>query len=276
MDESPDLAANDLAAATSLDTVTFHHIQHRLEDGVLRIQLNRPEASNALNLAALEELGFALDQLELKESAKVVVITGNDRAFSSGLDVAEHTDENVYQLLDAFHRVIRRMMQLETVSFAVVKGMALGAGCELAAACDFCFASEAAKLGQPELKAGLFPTVAPVIYPRIVGLHRTFELILTGRIYEGREAESIGLVTRALSPDKLDAEVEKWILFLKTFSTPVLRLARRAISEAAYLPFEDGLRLVEEVYLNQLMATEDANEGVRALRERRAPVWKHR
>jgi len=275
MDEPPDLAATDVAA-TDLDSATFNHIQHRLDDGVLRIQLNRPEASNALNLAALDELAFALDQLELKESAKVVVITGNDRAFSSGLDVAEHTDENVYQLLDAFHRVIRRMMQLETVSFSVVKGMALGAGCELAAACDFCFASEAAKLGQPELKAGLFPSVAPVIYPRIVGLHRTFELILTGRIYEGREAESIGLVTRALPPDKLDAEVEKWIQFLKTFSTPVLRLARRAISEAAYMPFEDGLRLVEEVYLNQLMSTEDAKEGVRALRERRAPVWKHR
>ncbi len=270
MDESPQLTA------TGLDPANFSHIQQHLEDGVLRIQLNRPDASNALNLAALEELAFALDQLELKESAKVVVITGNERAFSSGLDVAEHTDENVYQLLDAFHRVIRRMMQLETVSFAVVKGMALGAGCELAAACDFCFATEGAKLGQPELKAGLFPTVAPVIYPRIIGLHRTFELILTGRIYEGREAESIGLVTRALAPDKIDGEVEKWIQFLKTFSTPVLRLARRAISEAAYMPFEDGLRLVEEVYLNQLMATEDAKEGVRALRERRAPVWKHR
>ncbi len=274
MDESPNLSPN--LTAINLDPSTFKNIQQQLDDGVLRIQLNRPEASNALNLAALEELAYTLDQLELKESAKVVVITGSDRAFSSGLDVAEHTDENVYQLLDAFHRVIRRMMQLETVSFAVVKGMALGAGCELAAACDFCFATDGAKLGQPELKAGLFPSVAPVIYPRIVGLHRTFELILTGRIYEGREAEAIGLVTRALASDKIDGEVEKWVQFLKTFSTPVLRLARRAISEAAYMPFEDGLRLVEEVYLNQLMATEDAREGVRALRERRAPVWKHR
>src|SRR5262245_3164205 len=123
MDESPNLTA------TGLDPATFKNIQQTLDDGVLRIQLNRPEASNALNLAALEELAYTLDQLELKESAKVVVFTGSDRAFSSGLDVAEHTDENVYQLLDAFHRVIRRMMQLETVSFAVVKGMALGAGC---------------------------------------------------------------------------------------------------------------------------------------------------
>ena len=154
--------------------------------------------------------------------------------------------------------------------------MALGAGCELAAICDFCFAAEGSKLGQPELKAGLFPSVAPVIYPRLVGLHRTYEMILTGRIYEAREAEGIGLITRAVAPDELDAEVEKWVQFLQTFSTPVLRLARRAISDAVNLPFDEGLRHVEEVYLNQLVSTEDAKEGVRALRERRQPVWKHK
>lgn len=252
------------------------HIQFTLADHVARIVLHRPEASNALNLAALEEIAYVLEQLEIQESAKVVVFSGSDKAFSSGLDIAEHTDDNVYQLLDAFHRVIRRIMELETVSFSVVRGMALGAGCELAASCDFCFASEQAKLGQPELKAGLFPSVAPVIYPRLLGLHRSFELILTGRIYDAREAESIGLVTRAIAADKLEAEVDKWVEFLKGFSTPVLRLARRAISDAANLPFEEGLRHVEEVYLNQLMSTEDAKEGVRALRERRQPVWKHR
>jgi cyclohexa-1,5-dienecarbonyl-CoA hydratase len=270
MDDSQD------SVTPTLDPATFTHVQNRLDDGVLRLQFNRADASNALNLRSLEELAYLLDQLELKESAKVVVISGNEKAFSSGLDIAEHTDENVYQLLDAFHRVARRMMELECVTFSVVKGMALGAGCELAAACDFCFAVDTAKLGQPELKAGLFPTVAPVIYPRLVGMRRTFELILTGRIYDAREAETIGLVSRALPADKIDAEVEKWIQFLKGFSTPVLRLARRAIADAAYMPFSEGLRHVEEVYLNQLMSTEDSKEGVRALRERRQPVWKHR
>ncbi|HSF15625.1 MAG TPA: enoyl-CoA hydratase/isomerase family protein [Vicinamibacteria bacterium] len=254
----------------------IENVQYLLDDGVARIRFKRPEAANALNLAVLEDLIHALEQLELKEAAKVVVIQGDDRAFSSGLDIAEHTEDSVYQLLDAFHRTIRRLVDLGAVSFSVVKGMALGAGCELAAACDFCFAADNAKLGQPELKAGLFPSVAPVIYPRLLGLHRTFELILTGRIYDGREAESIGLVTRSFASDKLDLEVEKWIQFLKGFSTPVLRLARRAISDAANLPLEDGLRHLETIYLDQLMATEDAAEGLRALRERRPPVWKHR
>lgn len=254
---------------------TLTNIQYTLDNGVARIRINRPQAANALSLATLEELTYVLDQLELKEVARVVVIEGNDKAFSSGLDIAEHTEDNVYQLLDAYHRLIRRLVDHGTVSFSVVKGMALGAGCELAAACDFCFAADNAKLGQPELKAGLFPSVAPVIYPRLLGLHRTFELILTGRIYDAREAEAIGLITRAIAHDKLDAEVEKWIQFLNGFSTPVLRLARRAISDAANLPFEEGLRHVEEVYLDQLMSTEDAKEGVRALRERRQPSWKH-
>ena len=270
MDESLD------AVATGSAPRTLSHILFRVDDDVARIGLNRPDAANALSFATLGEIDYALEQVEMNESVKVVVFTGHDKAFSSGLDIAEHTDENVYQLLESFHEIIRRLIALEAVSISAVKGMALGAGCELAATCDFCFAAEGSKLGQPELKAGLFPSVAPVIYPRLLGLHRTYEMILTGRIYEAREAEGIGLVTRAVAPNQLDAEIEKWIQFLRGFSTPVLRLARRAISDAASMPFEEGLRHVEEVYLNQLMSTEDATEGVRALRERRAPVWKHR
>ncbi len=270
MDESLD------ALAAPSGPKTLNYIRFQVDSGIAKIALDRPEAANALSLAALEEISSTLGELDLDESVKVVVFTGSDQAFSSGLDIAEHTDENVYQLLEMFHEVIRRLVELELVSISVVKGMALGAGCELAAVCDFCFAAEGAKLGQPELKAGLFPSVAPVIYPRLVGLHRTYEMILTGRIYDAKEAEGIGLITRAIAPAQLDAEVEKWTQYLKSFSTPVLRLARRAISDAVNLPFDEGLRHVETVYLNQLMSTEDAKEGVRALRERRQPVWKHK
>ena len=255
---------------------TLNNIRLQVDNGIARIALARPEAANALNLAALEEIHRTLGELDLNESLKVVVFTGSDQAFSSGLDIAEHTDETVSQLIETFHEVIRRLTQLELVSISVVKGMALGAGCELAAVCDFCFAAEGAKLSQPELKAGLFPTAAPMIYPRLIGLRRTYEMILTGRTYDAKEAEGIGLITRAMAPAQLDAEVEKWTQFLKSFSTPVLRLARRATSDAVNLPFEEGLRHLESVYLNQLMTIEDAKEGVLALRERRQPVWKHK
>ena len=251
-------------------------VRTTLEDDVARIVLDRGAASNALNVTLLTELVDALERISREEAVKIVVVTGTGNAFSSGFDVAEHTDDNVYLLLEAFHDAILRIASLEAVTVSVVKGMALGAGCELAVACDFCFVAEGAKLGQPEIKAGLFPSVAPVLYPRLLGLHRTFEMILTGRIYEAREAESNGLITRAIAPDQIDAESEKWVQFLRGFSTPVVKLARRAVADTVGLPLEEGLRHVSSMYLDQLMSTEDAGEGVRALRERRSPTWKHR
>ncbi len=115
-----------------------------------------------------------------------------------------------------------------------------------------------------------------MLYSRLIGLHKAFEIILTGRVLTAREAEGIGLITRSVAPEQLDAEVKRWIQFLKGFSAPVLRYTRRAISDVVNMPFEDALRHVEGIYLNQLMSTEDAKEGVRALRERRQPVWKHK
>ncbi|MFQ5791244.1 MAG: enoyl-CoA hydratase/isomerase family protein [Acidobacteriota bacterium] len=254
----------------------FQHIQYRMEGGVARIKLNRPKFNNVLNIGMLEEIGAALEIISLNVDSKIVVFQGSDQAFSSGLDIADHTEEKAYQLLDAFHTIFRHLVELDAVSVSIVKGMALGGGCELAACCDFCLSAEDAKLGQPEIKAGIFPSVATVLYPRLIGLRRTYEMILTGRIYGAKEAERIGLITRALPPDGLDTEAERWVDFLRGFSAPVLRLARQAISRSVDQPFEEALRGVEEVYLNQLMSTEDAKEGLQALLEKRKPDWKHR
>lgn len=259
------------AVSTSPPPVTF-----RVDGDVAHVTLSRPEARNALSVATLDALYEALEQAERDENLKIALLLGSEQAFSSGLELAEHTDEHTYQLLESFHRVVRKLQDLECVSISVVKGMAVGAGCELAASCDFCFASEGSKLGQPELKAGLFPTVAPTLYPRLIGRHRAMEMILTGRIYEAREAESIGLITRAIAPDAIDAETRRWIGFLRGFSTPVLRLARRAVADSMSLSMDEGLRHTASVYLDQLMSTEDAKEGVRAIRERRSPEWRNK
>ena len=268
--------ALDGPVATRPTPDDYKNITYAVDGDICRITLKRPEANNALNLAMLEELGYAFEQTELNDDIQVVLLQGNDKAFSSGLDVAEHTEEMVFQLIETFHRLFHRMTALQAVTVSVVKGMALGAGCELAACCDFCFAAEEAKLGQPEIKAGLFPSVGVVAYPRLIGLHKTYELILTGRIYSAKEAEQIGLITRALPTQTLEGESTKWIEFLRSFSTPVVQLARQAISEAASMPFEKALRHVEGIYLNQLMYTEDAKEGVKALLERRQPQWKNK
>lgn len=255
---------------------SYEFIEYRVADGVARLTLNRPQANNAMNIASLEEILSALESVDLNRDVKILLLLGGPQAFSSGLDIADHTEEKVYQMIESFHQVFHRLAKLEAVSISVVKGMALGGGCELAASCDFCLAAEDAKLGQPEIKAGIFPSIASVLYPRIIGMRRTFEMILTGRIYSAKEAERIGLVTRAVPAAEIDQEAQRWIDFLQGFSTPVLQFARRAIWDTATLTLDDAVRHVEEIYLNQLMDTEDAKEGLQAIMERRKPVWKHR
>jgi cyclohexa-1,5-dienecarbonyl-CoA hydratase len=254
---------------------SYKFIQMQREGDVVRLTLNRPPY-NVMNISMLEEIGHALDVIDMLQDTKVVLFQGSDKSFSGGLDIADHTEEKTYQMLEAFHRIFRSLIELEAVSISVVKGMALGGGCELAACCDFCFSAEDAKLGQPEIKVGIFPSVATVLYSRLIGLHKAFEIILTGRVLTAREAESVGLISRSIPPDQLDGEVARWIEFLKGFSAPVLRYTRRAVSDVVNLPFEDALRHVEGIYLNQLMSTEDAKEGLKAFLEKRKPVWKHR
>jgi cyclohexa-1,5-dienecarbonyl-CoA hydratase len=270
MEESFEAPVNDKSPAPP------EFIQYHVDDGVARITLVRPKASNAMNITMLEEIGSVLEDVDMNPEVKILLFQGDDNAFSSGLDIADHTEENAYQMMNAFSSIFRRLMRLDAVSVSVVKGLALGGGCELAAFCDFSFAAEDAKLGQPEIKAGLFPPVAAAVYPRIIGLRRTFEMLLTGRIYSAKEAERIGLITRAVAGQQLDEEVQRWMDFLKSFSSPVLKLTRQAISGSLTLPLDEALRYVEEIYLNELMATEDVKEGLRAILERRKPVWKHR
>jgi len=255
---------------------SFEHIQYKQEAGVADITLNRPQVANAMNISMLEEMGAVLEQANMNPDVKILVFRGSEQAFSSGLDLTDHTEEKVYQLVEAFGLVFRRLAEIDAVSVSVVKAMALGGGCELAACCDFSFASEDSKLGQPEIKAGIFPPVAAVIYPRLIGLHRTYEMLLTGRIYGAPEAERIGLITRAVPGAQLDGEVERWIEFLKSFSSPALRFTRQAISDSLSLTLDEALNHAHEIYLNDLMATEDAREGLQALLERRKPVWKNR
>ena len=265
----------EATATSSLHPTDCKFIQLQKEGDVVRLTLNRPPY-NVMNITMLEEIGHAIDDLDMMQDTKIILFEGSDKSFSGGLDIADHTEEKAYQMLEVFHRIVRSLIELEAVSISVVKGMALGGGCELAACCDFCFSAEDAKLGQPEIKVGILPSVACVLYPRLIGLHKAFEIILTGRVLSAREAESVGLISRSVSPDQLDAEVQRWIHSLKGLSAPVLRYTRRAVLDVVNLPFEDALKHVEEIYLNQLMSTEDTKEGLRAFLEKRKPAWKHR
>jgi enoyl-CoA hydratase/carnithine racemase len=158
----------------------------------------------------------------------------------------------------------------------VVAGPALGAGCILAAGCDMAIAAQSAKLGHPEIRGGVFNTVAAALLPRLVGRKRAFEILMMGTSLTAADAERIGLITRAVPDDRLDAEVGAVVQRFQESSAPVVQLTRRAIAGGLDLPFDDAARHAEDVYLNQLMNTQDVEEGLRAVAEKRKPAWKDR
>ncbi|HID87866.1 MAG TPA: enoyl-CoA hydratase, partial [Anaerolineae bacterium] len=191
-------------------------------------------------------------------------------------DVSEHTADKVEEMIEVFHRIFRLLDELEIPTVAVVDGAALGGGCELVLFCDMVIASERASFGQPEIQVGVFPPVAVVALPAIVGPKKALEMVLIGDRIRAAEAERLGLVNKVVPPEELRAAADEFVGKLAGLSGAVLRLTKRAIRLGSIGSFADGLAAVEELYLGPLMATEDANEGLAAFMEKRKPKWKDR
>jgi cyclohexa-1,5-dienecarbonyl-CoA hydratase len=244
------------------------------KDGVAQITINRPPL-NILNIETLRELNEALKEIRKDDGVSIVILKGaGERAFSAGVDIRDHMPEKVEELLEAFHEIFFSLIELDRPTIAVVDGYALGGGCEVAVACDMVIASERSEFGQPEINAGVLPPPATVLFPKLIGRRKTFELVLTGDRIDAREAERIGLVSRVVPAEKLEEAVDELVGKLREKSSVVLRLTRRAIYRAFDLDFMRGLRNVTAVYLGSLMNTEDAVEGLKAFLEKRKPVWK--
>jgi cyclohexa-1,5-dienecarbonyl-CoA hydratase len=254
---------------------TFRFIQLDTVQGVSRITMNRPPA-NVLSVDMMQDITAALESLEYQKDVKLVVLTGSGKYFSAGFEIMDHLGDRAYLMLEAFRRIFENLIKLDKPTLAVVSGPALGAGSILAAGCDMVLAGQSAKFGHPEIKGGIFNTVAAVLLPRLVGRKKAFEMILGGASLSAAEAEKIGLISRACPDDKLEAEASALIQRFQESSAPVVQFTRRAIMGALDLPFSDALRHAEDVYLNQLMGTEDAEEGLRAIIQKRRPVWKDR
>ncbi|MBI4540291.1 MAG: enoyl-CoA hydratase/isomerase family protein [Gemmatimonadetes bacterium] len=241
--------------------------------GIARLTLERPPL-NVLHLAMLRELAGVLDGLAADAELKVLVVTGAGRAFCAGVDVADHTAERVYEMLPAFHGVIRKLLRFELPVVAAVNGAALGGGCELLLACDVVVAREDARLGQPEIRLAAFPPAAAVLMPRRIGLQRTLELVLTGRTVDAGEAQRLGLVHRVVPVAGFGEAVEALVGELAAQSRPALRLAKRAVLEGSAGNDDAALDHAEGLYLTELMGYRDPHEGVAAFLEKRAPVWR--
>jgi len=257
---------------------TYQHIRFRVEDRVARVTFARPPL-NIFTIAMMREVDAALTRCMIMRDVVAVVFEAarGSRAFSAGVSVEEHQPETVYQMLESFHGVFRTLEQLGKPTIALVDGAALGGGCELVAACDIVVCDSRAKFGQPEIKLGVFPPVAAILLPRVVGERRARELLLTGEIFDAREAARLGLVNHVVpKPEQLEAKLGEILARLRELSAPSLEMARRAMDTARGRPFLDALERVEDLYLNELMKTEDAHEGVKAFMEKRKPDWRNR
>ena len=253
----------------------FQHITFEKRDGVARLTLNKPPL-NVLDIAMMREINTALEGLSDDAGVKVLVFEAAEgsKAFSAGVDISEHTADMVEEMIEVFHRIFRLLDGLEAPTVAVVGGAALGGGCELALFCDMVIASERASFGQPEIQVGVFPPVAAVALPGIIGPKKALEMVLIGDRIRAPEALQLGLVNKVVPLEELRAAADEFVGKLAKLSGAVLRLTKRAVRLGSVGRFADGLAAVEELYLGPLMSTEDAHEGLAAFMEKRAPVWK--
>jgi cyclohexa-1,5-dienecarbonyl-CoA hydratase len=240
--------------------------------GVARIVLARSPL-NILTIAMMEEVAAALTWAAGLPGLKAVLFAAEGKAFSAGVDIEDHQGERVKPMLEAFHRIFRLLHDLDCPTVAAVQGAALGGGAELATFCDLVIASEAATLGQPEIKVGVFAPIAVLHYPLRVGPHRALQLLLSGRVVGAAEALQLGLVDRVVPAETLVEAVEAELGRFTAQSAAVLRLTKRAVRQSLGLPFDVALSQLEDLYQYELMATEDAAEGLRAFAEKRRPVW---
>jgi cyclohexa-1,5-dienecarbonyl-CoA hydratase len=253
--------------------MAFKHIQTELKDGVAYLTLNRAPL-NWLNIEMMGEFNAYLEGLMREESLKLLVIQAMGKAFSVGVEVADHLGDLAPKMIETFHKMFRLMDVLKVPSLAVVNGSALGGGCELALYCDMVIATERAKFGQPEIQVGVFPPIAALIFPRMIGRKKAMELILSGETISAQEALALGLVNKVVPEASLTQEVNGFIEKFAKLSGIVLKLAKEATLAGLNDDVNQGLKTIEKIYLDRLMKTNDAIEGLKAFLEKRKPTWK--
>lgn len=256
----------------------YANILFRIQDGIGVITFNRPKALNALNPRTLEELAHAIERTRQDDTIRTLVLTGaGERAFVAGADITEFTRMNPLQarLFAEFGQdIFFRMEQLPKPVIACVNGFALGGGCELAMSCDFIYASESAKFGQPEINLGIIPGFGgSQRLSRLVGRAKAKELCMTGETIDAREAKALVLVARIFPADQLMDETMKVAMALASKSPGALRSIKRVVDGGANVDLRSGCALEAEAFA-VCFGTEDMREGVTAFLEKRKPEFK--
>lgn len=267
--------AQDKHKKPIMTDTTFQFIRYEVVQGLATITIDRP-SFNVLDIPTMEEVCVALQRCQVAPDVKLLVVAGaGNKAFSAGVEVADHTPDKVDRMIDVFHGIFRLLQEMPMPTLAAVNGAALGGGMELALGCDMIVAAEGSKFGQPEIKLAVFPPVAAVLLPRRIPPARAMEILLGGDTIMADEALRLGLLNRVFPKASFESDLAAFVGPYLKLSRTALLSARRAIRVAADKPFAAALDAAETVYLEELMSTSDAQEGLAAFLEKRSPVWRN-
>lgn len=239
---------------------------------VARITLTNPPL-NVIDLRMTQMLATTLADVESRADVSVILLEGDGQSFSAGVDIKAHLPEQIHEMLTSFHAVIRAIVASRKITIAAVRGTCLGGGAELAAVCDLVYTARDAVWGFPEIKLGCYPPVATVALPALVGQKRACELIFTGRQISGEQAAAMGVANRAVEGEELGRVVQETLGQLQVMSASALAYAKKSVYAWDAIHFDKGLARAEKIYLDELIHTEDAREGVAAFLEKRPPKW---
>jgi len=252
-------------------------VEPQVAKHIALIRLNRPKELNALNLKLMQELREALKTLDEDDNVRVIILTGNERAFAAGADIKEMAGRTAIDMLkiDQFS-TWDQIKKTKKPIIAAVSGFALGGGCELAMTCDMIIASETAKFGQPEIKIGVMPGAGGTQrLTRAVGKALAMEMVLTGKFISAEEALQAGLINRIVPEEIYLAEAIKFAKEIAIQSPLVVRLAKESVLNAFNSSLDEGL-INERKNFYMLFASEDQKEGMNAFVEKRRPEFKNK
>ena len=221
----------------------------------------------------IDEVSHALAEIHADGDTRLLVLRGNGECFSAGMDIGDHLPERVSSMFEKTHQMMKLLSQMNIPVISLIHGSALGGGLELAVLADFVYAVAGCKLGVPEIKLGVFPPLAVAYFAELIGLRNATELILTGRTILPEEAVRLGLINGIFNDQDIETRLEEVTTRLLSLSRAAIGSTKKALRLSSLW---DRLNEVEKIYLNELMTTEDAIEGLKAFLEKRKPHWKHR
>ena len=244
-------------------------------DGVTTLTLDHPPL-NILTRALLAELRETLDHLKADATTRVLLVTASGRHFSAGADIAEHLPPAHRELIPEFLRTVEALAAFPLPTIAVVRGRCLGAGFELAQACDLVIAADDASLGQPEIALAVTAPAACALLPRRTSHGNAAELLFGGEAVDAARAFAMGVVQRVVPAAVLEEQALAHARRFARHSAAALRATKASLRAAAGQPLAEALRRAGDIYVNELMAAGDPVEGLEAFLAKRPPVWRHR